>query len=82
MTLNPMAHVGRVNIRFWRSCEVYRNVYSLKSAFRTTPVKPFELEYIKGMEVRDKPLHIWRSACLFDSSCTVDCTLHRVCVID
>lgn len=53
-----------------------------QSAFRTTPVRPFELENIKGMEVRDKPLHIWRSTCLFDGSRTVDCTPHRVCVVD
>ena len=34
------------------------SVYSLKSAFRTTLVKPLEVENIKGMQVRDKPLHI------------------------
>lgn len=82
MTLNPMANAGQADVRFWRWYEVYRSVYSVKSAFRTTLVRPFELENVKGMEVRDKPLHIWRSTCLFDSSCMVDCTLHRVCVID
>lgn len=58
MTLNPIANAVQADVRFWRWYEVYRSVYSLKSVFRTTLMRPFELENIKGMEVRDKPLHI------------------------
>lgn len=58
MTPNPMANAGQADVGFWRRYEVSPSVYSLKSAFRTTLVRPFELENIKGMEVRDKPLHI------------------------
>lgn len=39
-------------------------------------------ESIKGVEVRDKPLHIWRFTCLFDDACMEDCMLNRVCVTD
>lgn len=58
MTLNPIANAGQADVRFWTFYEVSRSVYLLKSAFRTTLVRPFELENIKGMEVSDKPLHI------------------------
>lgn len=82
ITLNPVAKAGQTDVWFWRWYEVYKSVYSLKSAFRITLMKPFKLENIKGMEVRDNPLHIWGSTCLFDNAWTVDCTLHRVCMID
>ena len=58
MTLNPMANAGQADVGFWRWYEVSQSVYSLNSAFRTTLLRPFALENIKGMEVRDKPLHI------------------------
>jgi len=41
----------------------------------------FELENINPVEVRDKPLHIWWSTCLFDNSCKLDFTQHRLCMI-
>lgn len=39
------------------STELIR-MFTLKSAFRTKLVRPFELEKIKGIEVKDKPLYI------------------------